>query len=109
MTAQWTLLASHGTILLYLVNHPAATIREIAAAMDLTERRVSQVLRDLTYSGAIHVHRRGRQNVYELNRDCRIQHPVSEIRIQSLIEMVETACPTPHMSCDSATCSSGRC
>jgi DNA-binding transcriptional regulator GbsR (MarR family) len=89
MTANWQLMASHGTILVYLVNRPDATIREIANATDLTERRVSQVLRDLSDSDVISVERRGRRNVYEINQDCTLNGPGSEIRVESLVNLVK--------------------
>ncbi len=89
MTANWQLLASHGTILLYLVDRPEATIREMATAADLTERRVSQVIRDLSDSEVIRVQRRGRRNVYEVNTDCTLSGPVADVPMESLINMVK--------------------
>lgn len=96
MTANWQLMASHGTILVYLVNRPDATIREIANATDLTERRVSQVLRDLSDSDVISVERRGRRNVYEINEDCTLSSPVADIRVESLVNLIKDSATLRH-------------
>ena len=44
---QWTLLTDHGTVLFYLLDHPAANIRTVADELGLTERTVVGVLEDL--------------------------------------------------------------
>ena len=72
----WTLVTSHGLTLLYVAEHPDATIREIAAALALTERRVADLIRDLAAEGFIVVRRKGRRNLYTLNWDARFRHPV---------------------------------
>jgi predicted transcriptional regulator len=71
----WTLMTSHGLVLLYVATRPDAIIREIAASLELTERRVNDILRDLTKEGLIGVHRVGRRNYYTLAEDAKFRHP----------------------------------
>ena len=72
----WTLLTSHGLVLLFVANHPAATIREIAADLQLTERRIADIIRDLSKAGLLSVQREGRRNRYALNPEARFRHPI---------------------------------
>ena len=51
----WSLVTSHGLVLFYIANHASATIREVAAEVGLTERRVLEILKDLEKAQ----HRRG--------------------------------------------------
>ena len=86
--SSWTLLTSHGLALLYVAEHPDATIREIAAALALTERRVADLIRDLAAEGFIVVRRKGRRNLYTLNRDARFRHPViADIPFRAFVDL----------------------
>jgi DNA-binding MarR family transcriptional regulator len=91
MTANWRLMASHGTVLFYLVTRPDATIREIAGATELTERRVSQIIRDLSRSDVLQVHRHGRRNMYTVNDDATFATPVQDIRMGSVVSLIREA------------------
>jgi predicted transcriptional regulator len=52
---------------------PDSTIREIAAALELTERRVSDVLQELVEDRLIAKVRCGRKNSYEINIGARFR------------------------------------
>jgi len=43
----WSLLTGHGLALLYLAANPDATVLETAAAVDLMDRRIADIIRDL--------------------------------------------------------------
>jgi len=88
MTTNWRLMASHGTVLFYLVTRPDATIREIAGATELTERRVSQIIRDLSQSDVVQVHRRGRRNMYTVNDDATFPTPMHDIRMGTVVSLI---------------------
>ena len=84
----WTLVTSHGLALLYVADHPDATIREIAVALALTQRRVADLIRDLAAEGFVTVRRRGRRNVYTLNWGAHFRHPViAEIPFRAFVEL----------------------
>ena len=91
MTDTWTLMASHGTVLFYLATHPAATIREISVAMELTDRRVSQIIRDLAEWNVLLVQRRGRRNVYQVNPEATFSNPVRDLRMGVVVALIREA------------------
>src|SRR6476619_1783428 len=84
----WTLVTSHGLVLLFVAGAPHATIREIAENLELTERRIADVIRDLERANMITVTREGRRNRYALNPDAHFLHPLmSAIPIKSFISI----------------------
>jgi len=84
----WTLVTSHGLALLYVATHPDATVREIAGVLELTERRVADIIRDLASEKLILVTREGRRNRYALNAGARFRHPlVADIPFRAFIRL----------------------
>jgi len=84
----WTLVTSHGLVLLYVASHPDATIREIASAIELTERRVADIIHDLSVAEMIEVGRVGRRNHYVLTANARFRHPyMSDIPFDSFVAL----------------------
>src|SRR3954469_23067141 len=82
----WTLVTSHGLVLLYVAGSPNATIRQISENLELTERRIADVIRDLERAKMITVTREGRRNRYALNPNAHFLHPlVASIPIRSFI------------------------
>jgi hypothetical protein len=82
----WTLVTSHGLALLFVAGSPNATIREIAENLELTERRIADVIRDLERSQMITVTREGRRNRYALNPNAHFLHPlIAGIPIKSFM------------------------
>jgi DNA-binding IclR family transcriptional regulator len=76
---KWTILTSHGAVLCYIAANPVSTIRRISDALDLSERHVARVIKDLHQAGM--VWRTGDRNhySYSLNprstfRDTGLQH-----------------------------------
>jgi DNA-binding transcriptional ArsR family regulator len=76
--AGWTLITNHGAVLIHVAGQPRHTVREIAAAVGITERSAARILRDLRDEGYIACRKEGRRNVYELNAAQRLRHPVGE-------------------------------
>jgi predicted transcriptional regulator len=74
---RWTLITSHGLVLLYLASHPDATIRLIADELQLTERRVVDIIHDLSSEGLLIVRREGRRNHYALSQEAHFRHPIA--------------------------------
>ena len=84
----WTLLTSHGLVLLYISAHGDATIREIADELSMTERRVIDVIRDLADEYLVRVRREGRNNRYKLNPDARFRHPLmNDLPFEMLVSL----------------------
>jgi hypothetical protein len=93
----WTLLTSHGLTLLYISTHRDATIREIAAALMLTERRVADIIQDLASEELVAVQRRGRRNQYTVSVDANFRHPlIADVPFDGLVKLWrERLAPTP--------------
>jgi DNA-binding MarR family transcriptional regulator len=71
----WTFLTSHGQVLLYIASHPGTRVRDIAYDLDITERRVYLILRELEDTGYITRRRHG-------NRVAR------DVTIRQLLELL---------------------
>ena len=89
MTAKWNLVGSHGTVLFYLASHTEATIHETAQVLDLTERRVMQVVHDLADADLISIEKRGRRNVYRINTEAPFRNPVREVRLGEVVKLIQ--------------------
>lgn len=75
MARQWTIFTNHAAVLLFLLEHPDATIRRIADDLDLAERTVMGVLHDLRTDGYLIVQKEGRHNVYRVNPEAPMRRP----------------------------------
>lgn len=65
----WSLMKSRGRLLLVLRDHPDATLAQLAEAIDLTERRVQQMVRELAESKVLTITKAGRRNTYQVKLD----------------------------------------
>ena len=66
MVAEWSFLTNHARALLFIAEHPEARLRDLAAALDVTERTVYGVVADLTDSGYLVKEKDGRRNRYHV-------------------------------------------
>jgi hypothetical protein len=83
----WSLLSSRGQVLLYVAQRPDSTLREIANALELTERRVLDVLQELVEDRLITKIRCGRKNSYEVNVGAKFRvGALGYLRVQGLLE-----------------------
>lgn len=64
--AAWTFLTTHARAMLYIAAHPDARQRDLAAALDVTERTAYSVVADLTAAGYVVKERDGRRNRYHI-------------------------------------------
>ena len=71
----WSLLSAQGRELFYVAVCPDSPVEEIARNLDLTERAVWGVVRDLRHHGMIHLSKRGRRHHYVINLDAPFLHP----------------------------------
>lgn len=84
----WTLITSHGLALLYVAAHPNATIREIADELELTERRIADIIRDLIRAGLLTAVRQGRRNQYAVDPQAHFRHRiVKSIPFQAFVKL----------------------
>jgi DNA-binding MarR family transcriptional regulator len=63
----WSFFSNHALALIYVVQHPASTVRDIARGVDITERAMLGILRTLDDERVIERMRDGRRNTYSVN------------------------------------------
>ena len=68
------LLSNHGHVLLYVDTYPDARLREIAAAIGITERATHKIVTELEEAGYVSRERVGRRNRYSVHRDVPLRH-----------------------------------
>ena len=71
---RWTLLTGHGHVLVEIARNPDARIRDLSAAVELTERSVQAIVADLEAAGYVTRTRAGRRTRYTVNHDSLFRH-----------------------------------
>jgi len=74
-TRPWTLLTSHGRVLLIIAQEPDLRLRDIAERAGITERSAQGIVSDLEHEGYIERERVGRRNAYRLHPEMPFRHP----------------------------------
>ena len=74
----WAFITNHGLVLLYVSQNPECTAREMASAIDATERTVHRVLADLQREGYIIRQRTGKGNLYQINHARGLKHELTK-------------------------------
>lgn len=64
--ANWSFLTSHGRALLCIARDPEVRLRDIAASLDITERRAYSIVTNLTEAGYVVKDKEGRRNYYRI-------------------------------------------
>lgn len=67
--ADWSLLTNHGRLLLTIENEPGLRVRDMADRLELSERGVALILRDLREAGYVTSRREGRRVFYSVVPD----------------------------------------
>ena len=75
VSKNWNLMATHGVVLFYIAANPDSTMRQMSESLNLTERRIAQVVRDLSEADLLTVKRNGRRNSYSVNPEANFRHP----------------------------------
>ena len=65
----WHLLTKHGRVLVCIARDPRVRLREIAEALQITERSASALVGDLVAAGYVVKQREGRRNRYRIQRN----------------------------------------
>jgi len=74
----WTFLTNHARVLIHIARNPQARIRDIAAAVGITERATQVILNDLEEADYLTRTRVGRRNTYTINPDRPFRHPAEQ-------------------------------
>ncbi|NWF25557.1 winged helix-turn-helix transcriptional regulator [Streptomyces sp. PKU-EA00015] len=98
----WTFVTNHTRVLTAVARNPWIRIRDLASALDLTERTVQALLSDLEQAGYLTRTREGRRNRYQIDAGGKFRHPAEGDRpIAPLLELLTDAPgPLPHRTGD---------
>ncbi|GAA2063895.1 hypothetical protein GCM10009839_89120 [Catenulispora yoronensis] len=90
----WTLLTSHGHVLVEIARNPDARMRELSAAAGITERATAAIVADLEAAGYVTRRRVGRRNHYSVNLDLPFRHSAQgDLRVGPFLELLAERFP----------------
>ncbi|CAB4565319.1 unannotated protein [freshwater metagenome] len=72
----WTFLSNHAHVLICISQQPDIRLSEVADLVGIRERSVHRIVHELSESGYVRVSKVGRNNVYEVNLDLPLRHPL---------------------------------
>jgi predicted transcriptional regulator len=77
---RWDFLTNHAHVLLCVARDPGIRLRDIAAAVGITERAAHRILSQLVEEGYVLRERQGRRNRYQVVAGLPMRHPLVEQR-----------------------------
>ena len=90
--SEWTFITNHGAVLAVVGKEVSITAREVALRLDITERSVLRIIKDLEDSGYILINRDGHINQYEINTDLPLRHPEArDVAVGELLHVLTDA------------------
>jgi hypothetical protein len=72
----WDFLTNHAHVLLCVAKDPGIRLRDIAAAVGITERGAHKILSELVDEGYVLRERHGRRNSYKVRPELPLRHPL---------------------------------
>ena len=78
--SQWSFLTNHARALVCIADDPGVRLRDIAAALDITERSAYAIVTDLTDDGYIVKEKDGRRNRYHIQGDLPLPEKIARTR-----------------------------
>jgi DeoR/GlpR family transcriptional regulator of sugar metabolism len=71
----WRFVTNHAHVLACIAADPSARLRDLAAAVGVTERTAGQIVSELEQAGYLTKTRVGRRNRYEVHGELPLRHP----------------------------------
>lgn len=91
----WTFLTNHAHVLLCVARDPGIRLRDVAAAVGITERAAQRIVAELVEAGYLERTRSGRRNRYEIHPELPLRHPLEhEHEIGEILRLL-AAGPSP--------------
>jgi hypothetical protein len=85
----WSFLTNHAQVLLSIAHDPEIRLREIGAAVGITERAAHRIVVELAEAGYISRERRGRRNRYTIEPNLPLPEPLArDQRIGDLLAVL---------------------
>ena len=72
----WTFLTNHSHVLICIAKQPDIRLSEVADLVGIGERSVHRIVHDLESAGYLRVIKEGRRNVYRIDLDRPLRHPL---------------------------------
>ena len=86
---KWGFLTNHALVLLHVAENPNSTLREIASAVDITERAALSLLRALEEEAIISRRKEGRRNHYRVDLHAVFRHQTQGVyNVQELVTLM---------------------
>ena len=76
----WDFLTNHAHVLTCVAHDPGIRLRDIAAAVGITERAAHRILSELVEEGYVAREGVGRRNRYQVNPELPLRHPLVQGR-----------------------------
>ena len=90
----WTFLTNHSHVLICIARQPDVRLSEVARLVGIGERAVHRIVHELEDAGYLTVIKEGRKNVYEIDLDRPLRHPLeSHQHIRSVVAPMLTDKP----------------
>ena len=74
--ANWTFFTNHAHVLICIARQPDIRLSEVADLVGIGERAVHRIVHELEASGYLSVAKDGRRNVYTIDLDRPLRHPL---------------------------------
>jgi DNA-binding transcriptional ArsR family regulator len=85
----WSFLTNHARAILFIAAQPDARLRDIADALDVTERNAYGIVADLAGAGYVVKEREGRRNRYQIRDHLPLRDRISRERtIGELLDLL---------------------
>ena len=78
--AKWSFLTNHARVLVCIAHDPGVRLRDIAVALDITERSAYSIVTDLTQDGYIVKEKEGRRNRYRIQGGLPLRETIGRKR-----------------------------
>jgi predicted transcriptional regulator len=90
----WDFLTNHAHVLTCVAHDPGIRLRDIAAAVGITERAAHRILSELVDEGYVLRERQGRRNRYQVVPELPLRHPLVQGReVGDLLEVLLGSAP----------------
>ena len=86
---RWDFLTNHAHVLTCVAHDPGIRLRDIAAAVGITERAAHRIVSELVEEGYVARERVGRRNRYQVKPELPLRHPLVQGReVGDLLEVL---------------------
>jgi DNA-binding IclR family transcriptional regulator len=95
--ADWSFLTNHARVLVCIAHDPGVRLRDIAATLEITERRAFGIVNDLADAGYVVKQKEGRRNRYRIQNHLPLREAVGrERKIGEVLELlIDTTATEP--------------